>query len=547
MVDGFLEETEDLARIAGEQARQASTSPGALLAHLYATHGIQALAQVSGHFAAVIVDIASDHVYLVADRLGTKPLFYAETANGWGWASAIKALVPLLDRRTVNADALAEAFHFRYLVGESTLLQQVRQVLPSHWVRLQAEHSPEAHRYFHFTFQPEENNDDRSRLVSLVDDALDEYFSNLRRRHNNIGILLSGGVDSSLLAAKACRHGFDRILAVTVRWPGHANPEAERSARVAKHLKLEYRVVDVPDEFVHHHLPQLVWHTEEPPRHYSSFALEKMFAETSGEIDAFVSGEGADNLYGPDELVWIRTYAARQRLLRPVPRGVLRMLGNVLPSKGANRLRRLGDVFRYTTADYFARLDSIPSDPKASELVAGLPDEPQHSEAIRNTFGSRNPRYEEQFQDLHLYTVNRSHTVAYDRSGEPCNIVVEMPFLLSRLSGIGKALPVSMKLDRNTAKPIVKELACRHFPKEWIYEPKYGFPAPLADWMTGPLAPWLSLLQEERTRARGLYRPEVLSRLQAGRDAQLLWTALTLELCLRQLIDGDEPPSVDRR
>lgn len=234
-------------------------------------------------------------------------------------------------------------------------------------------------------------------------------------------------------------------------------------------------------------------------------------------------------------------------MLRPIPRALLRVLGNMLPSKSANWLGRLGDVFRYTTADYFARLDSIPADPKASELIAGLPEAPQHSDAIRNTFGSRNPRQEEQFQDLHLYTINRSHTVAYDRSGEPCNIMVEMPFLLSRLSAIGETLSAGMKLDQNRAKPIVKELACRHFLKEWIYEPKYGFPAPLVDRMTGPLAPWLSILQEERTLARGLYRPEVLSGLQSDRDTQLLWTALTLELCLRQLIDGDEPPSLPPR
>jgi hypothetical protein len=74
-----------------------------------------------------------------------------------------------------------------------------------------------------------------------------------------------------------------------------------------------------------------------------------------------------------------------------------------------------------------------------------------------------------------------------------------------------------------------------------IYEPKYGFPAPLVDWMKGPLAPWLSIVREERTLARGLFRPNVLNKLQADRDSQLLWTSVSLDLCLRQLIDGEEP------
>jgi asparagine synthetase B (glutamine-hydrolysing) len=135
--------------------------------------------------------------------------------------------------------------------------------------------------------------------------------------------------------------------------------------------------------------------------------------------------------------------------------------------------------------------------------------------------------------------MNRSNAVKYDRLATPHSLAVEMPFLLPDVLTIGLHLPDALKFDGAESKPLLKDLAIRYFPREWIYAPKFGFPAPLPGWLRGPLAPWVAALSQERAVRRGIYNQALIAKLDPDRDGDVLWTVAALEMFLRQFVDGE--------
>ncbi|MGD0500002.1 MAG: asparagine synthase-related protein [Bryobacteraceae bacterium] len=542
-IDGFVESTTELMKAAGPVGRKAASAPAEVLAYLYGAFGPDGLACLTGHFAAAIIDAPARCVYLVSDFLGSRTLYYAQTGFGWCWASEIKFLLPLLDRRSLNREGISSVFHYRWHPLGTTLLEGVKECLPSHWVRLSPDRAPEERRYVNFRVEPEESGEERTETIERTNKAFDEYFAALRERHPRIGVLLSGGVDSSLLAAKAREHRFEEIVAVTARWPGHDNPELERATQVAGRLKLPLRVIDVPDAFVAAYFPHFVWRTETAPRHYSAMALAKIFQDTGSDIDLFVSGEGADNLFGPAEVLQFQKVASKQRILRLLPPPLRALLAGLVPKQGGGRLRRLGDLLRYDLSDFVFLSKHIEYRTDPHELAPDVPSVPARDRVREELCSPMTLDLAVQFQHAELHMINRSHALDYYRFSAPHGTAVEMPFLLSACAELGRRMPLRHKIDGSGSKPVLKELLCRYLPREWVYAPKLGFPAPLHGWLAGPLAWWSRVLADERTRDRGLYRDKTIQRLRPDRDADLIWTALTLELGLRQFVDGDPAPA----
>jgi len=538
LADGFLD---NLASLAREYEVAEGTSRAASLAQMVKRAGVEALYGLEGNFALAVVEMARRRVWLIRDRFGTTPLYYAATAGGWCWGSEIKTLLPLLEKPALNREALGEVFHYRWLAGQRTLVEGVQQVLPSHSVELAAGQAPRAHRHYVFRFQPQEAGDaaEPEQVQKQVDEALDRYLEEAAKRYPRVGILLSGGVDSSLLAAKAMRSGFRQCVAITGHLPEYDNPELPQAQQVAKHLGIEHLIVDVDDDFVKQFFPEFIWRMEEPPRHYHGFVVSKLFSRLAPQVDAVLYGEAADTMLGTGEVLWLQNFERKQRLLKHVPWMLRRTAAALLPKRGSGRLASVYKVLAYNTSTYLARMQAVENTTSPPEVMPGLPHEAWPNEDILKTFCFAEPASGEHYQELHLYTEVRSHLDTLDRLAEPKGLAILTPFLSSEVAAIGASLATSLKIRDGFSKPLLREIACRYFPREWIYAEKFGFPTPLQRWMKGPLRPWLGMLRESRTAARGLFRMEVLNSLTVDRDYQILWTALCLEMFIRQFLEGE--------
>ena len=206
-----------------------------------------------------------------------------------------ECLIPFQSRLSVDPDGYRQAVQFRYVL-ERSLLSGVDAVPPACHVRLRQRYPARETQYWSLEFEPEARSTSLDDWADRVDSALSASLSRIAKRSPDVGILLSGGVDSSLLALKATQAGFRKCVAFTARWRGE-NPELEAAVDVARHLKVEHRIIDLDDTFVADAFPWLVWRLEEPPRHYNSLVLARLFNAAAGEVGTLLCGHMADALF----------------------------------------------------------------------------------------------------------------------------------------------------------------------------------------------------------------------------------------------------------
>ncbi|MCC7049429.1 MAG: 7-cyano-7-deazaguanine synthase [Alphaproteobacteria bacterium] len=503
-----------------------------------------------GPYGLVVEALHSKRVYLIADPLGMEPIYYCQSNGDWHWSFDIKHLSGRLDPRALDMRGVDEMFSFRWLMEDHTLIDGVTRVLPSHVVCLEKGRAPRIHRYARIDYAPSAAAGDEADAIARTDRALDAYLSRLRGHTSRLGVFLSGGVDSSLLLAKARDHGFDRLLALTGVFPHRPNPELERARAVASHLKVEHRIVPVEDQYIADVFPRLVWQFESPVSYFNNFIRAAMFKSAAGLVDFVLTGEGADGMFSQEvgRTQDALRFDAKRRLVgwlpAPLQAGLSRLL-LAFPSQAAARLARIfaNDTWRYIRRrgalfDYGKGIDKT----HAEDLIASLSRyRREHGEPLYSVYEPANMSISVFCQNRGLYTQNRHQYYCYAVLAREHGIKVGLPYLSSDIFAAALTLQDALKSDERGPKPILKKLARRYIPEDIVYAPKAGFETPDVELLRGPLGKWLPMLTDERTRARNLFDQDVVASLDVARDVYLVFCALGLEIFMRQFLDGDGP------
>ena len=540
MLDGNIENLREVAAaILGLDGLHAKGDT-ALIAELFARRGDTIFAGFEGSFALAIVTRETGTVFLARDRFGDKPLFYALLGTGWAWASEIKCLCPLLDRVALDPEGLRQAIRYRYVLGH-TLVDGVQQVMPACFVRLTPGSSAVEKQYWTLQFRPMQAELGVDYWADRVDAGFDAYFSRLRTRYRDIAILLSGGVDSSLLAVKAARSGFRSCVALTAKWPGE-NPELESAIAVARHVGIEHRIVDIDESWIEESFPWIVWRLEEPPRHYNSFVLARLFGYSSGRFDTLLNGHAADALFGAQRYVYLGAHRRRRSQLRFVPALLRDFLAARSWGHGDSRVARLKSYLQRDEHEFIKTFFQIDYSDRGRKAFGGCYGSAGPSRPAIERFYDPLDGVTERFQRLDTYTFSQSTNAVFDRLGAPFGIHVSVPFHEPEIAGIAQTLPSQLKAEGGSAKPVLKALAARYFPREWIYRQKQGFPTHTSRWLEGPLSRWRRELSNDRTASRGILDVATMHAADPVRDYEAIWTAMTLELFCRQFVDGEGGP-----
>lgn len=534
LLDGHIDNLEEVARELDERSHSVAGSPAELLALFFEELGTTFLSRIVGNYAIAFVGHATGETLLARDRYGIKPLFYARIGSRWVWASELKLIQPFLDNPRMIPDGLRQAIHYRFMVGE-TLIDGVRQVMPSSYVSLAEGKESAETSYWTMTFQPSTHALDLDLWADEADNALTLSLEDLGRTHRDVGVLLSGGVDSSLLAMKAARAGFRNCIAFTARWPGE-NPELEWACSVARHLGIEHRVIDIDEAFVERTFPWLVWQMEEAPRHYNSFTLAALFEAASPSCSVLLNGHTADVMFGPQSCVAINVFMTRQAQLEVIPRQLRRAIADVLPDHTATRAGRLRSYLAADVHEFMQTQFRIHYGRLGDAVFGRFSRSHGPSLAALNRFYDPSLKPTERFQIFDLYTFNQSYMAVFDRLGAPCNVEVCMPFLSQHMVDVALKLPSGLKFENQSAKPVLKRLAARFFPRNWIYSNKQGFPTQSSRWLQGPLSHWTKDLLGGNSEINEFLDVRPLEFARAGSNDEAAWPAMSLEMFRRQFL-----------
>jgi asparagine synthase (glutamine-hydrolysing) len=516
----------------------ATRSDTEVIVHLYEEKGAACVERLRGMFAFAIWDARRRQLLLARDRLGVKPLYYAETAGSLSFASEIKSL---LQAGGVTAEpdlqGLRRYLAYRHPYGNGTLFKGIRQLPPGHVLVANAA-GMTVRRYWDVPVRADASApaDAADAFLQLLDEAVTlRMISDVP-----LGAFLSGGIDSSAVTALMARH-TDRVRTFSVGFvPGEEN-ELGWARRVADHCGADHSEFTLGSEDFFSLLQRLVWHHDEPMMFPASIPLYLLSKVSKPAATVMLAGEGADEILagydGNVRAYWMNRFAS------PVPAVARRLMARLaLPGRvGALATRAADDETQMIARTY--RLAGHDALGRACRLDLPPGEDDDRSLVDEVGLSARQGSFLDKLLYFQLKTYLVGLLMKQDKMSMAASIETRVPYLDHHLVALAFSLPDDCKVNGRRGKHLLKE-ACRGLlPDEVINRPKRGFPVPIARWFREPGNPFVDVLLDAETARDGFLDPAFVrarvDRFRAGDPISIeLWAMLNLELWRREFLTG---------
>ena len=527
------------------------------IVHLYEERGEAVVEPLRGMFAFAVWDQPRQRLLLARDRLGIKPLYYRMSDGELLFASEIKAILAADgERAEFNEAVLPEFLSTRFVSGEETFFRGVRKLLPGHVLSWSPGEAPRPRRYWQLpALAPRPASaatspDLRERLETAVTSHL---MSDVP-----LGVFLSGGIDSSALAALATRATGGPLQTFAVGFAEAEANELPYARMVADHIGAEHREVTLTPEAFFDALPQAVWHEDEPMAFTSSVPLFALARLARQHVKVVLTGEGADELFlgynryrvtrwnsRLGQPYWAAMPGAARRAVRDAVRALPAPLARVARRSFVGLEPGLRGVYHENFAVF--PLAAQQRLVRRRDLLDG-----------RDPYATQAAYYDEAAGGL-LDRIGRAELQSYlhellmkqDQMSMAASIESRVPFLDDRLVEHVVAMPEQVKLPGWETKGLLRSAVRDLLPAPILTRRKMGFPVPLGGWLRGRFAPVVDeFVLGARAAARGYFDPAALRQLVAehgsGRTPKTdaLWLLINLEIWHRLFVDGDTPADV---
>jgi asparagine synthase (glutamine-hydrolysing) len=507
--------------LAARGYRFRSTSDTEVILALWAERGPAALDACNGMFALAVHDRDTDTVTLARDRVGEKPLFYWHDGSRLLFASELKALLTHPDvPRRVDVDSLDQYLAYGYVMAPRTMLQGIRKVRPAHMVTFDLSSGAVSERTY-WTLPdvvPPEDADPSSLCDRLEALMLESVRLRLTASDVPVGILLSGGLDSSLVTALAARASDVPVRTYSVTFPGHGTYDESAHARLvaahvgARHteLPLEPATVDI--------LPELARIYDEPIADSSMVPTYLVSRLIRREATVALGGDGGDELFGGyphyQWLAWQQ--ALRQWLPAPVRAGLASVAARMpLGARARNHLIGASGDASWAVAHVNVYFDHATRNRLLTPALARARRGRTGPEASKaGQCGPGSILQQGTRVDFMTYLPD-DLLVKVDRASMAASLEVRCPFLDHDVIAFAFGeVPDRFKVAGGRRKILLQMLATRLLPPTFDTSRKQGFSLPLHDWFAGT---WGAFLREVLLGANsGWFDRRVVEELLAG-------------------------------
>jgi asparagine synthase (glutamine-hydrolysing) len=532
--------------------------------HLYEERERGAVENLRGMFAFAIWDERKRELLLTRDRLGVKPLYFVHAPDGsLYFASEIKSL---LEARAVkpeiNFAVLSDYLANHATSGEETLFVGVRRLLPGHALRW-SEARGEIHieKYWDISYANDaEQSSTRRSDAEFIKEWLELFETSVRLRlmaDVPLGMFLSGGIDSSAIAAMMSRMVSEPIKTFSVAFKEREANELEYARIVARAFKTDHHEITVTPEQFFDALPQLVWHEDEPIAHPSSVALYFVSKLAAQHVKVVLTGEGSDELLAGyarycKTILNLSLGARYHKLTNENLRALVRRVLEISPAN-ARLKQKFARTFLYLAPDieniYFdnfavfnrAQQATLLSDETKERMGSGDP-----YTKIRQLINSSDA---DTLLNKLLYADAKTYLhellMKQDQMSMAASIESRVPFLDHKLVEYTSRLPEHLKLRGATTKRILREAMRDILPPEILTRRKMGFPVPVGAWFRGAYRKVVDeYVLSERALSRGIFKPEAvretIARHAAGENHdERIWALVNFEIWQRRFIDGE--------
>ena len=537
--------------------RFATLSDTEVIVHAYEEYGADCLKVMNGMFAFALWDSRRQRLLLARDRVGIKPLYYARLPRGLVFGSEVKALLahPQLERR-LDLTALNLYLSLEYVPSPYSIFAGVSKLPPGHFLMVEGAAS-HLEGYWDLELAHSEPFAPRN---------LDECTAEVRRLLHDVvkmelvadvpvGVLLSGGIDSSAVAAMMTRTSSRPVPSFSVAFDDPSFDESTHARLVARHLGTEHYEFPLSADTALKTLPEITAGLDEPLGDSSIIPTYCLSRFTKEHVKVALGGDGGDELFGGYSTLQAHRLANYYQRLAP---GWLRRLVEPwvldnLPVSFDNlsfdfKLRRfLRDYSLPPVVRHHRWLGSFTSEEKAWLLGPLVKDSRGKVEDLVGHYahqaGTQDPLNQVLYCDLKLY-LEGDILVKVDRASMANSLEVRVPLLNRLLVEYAAHLPHSFKLRGLTTKFLLRQALKGLLPDSILTRPKKGFNVPVAKWFAGPLKPLLAeVLSPRHLKQQGLFQPDYVAALIKEHQARqrdhrkLLWTLLAFQLWHQRWLD----------
>jgi asparagine synthase (glutamine-hydrolysing) len=517
--------------------------------HAYEQYGADCVRRLRGMWAFAIWDQAAQTLFCSRDRLGKKPFYYYWDGGTFVFGSEIKAVLehPAVTVALEEA-ALPEYLGFGYLSGERTLFRGIRKLMPGHNLVLDlCKPTPEPAIECYWDVPA------RAAVPEHRSEA--EWIAETRRRVEEtvemrlmsdvpLGIFLSGGLDSSVIAAVMKRTFDGPVKTFSVGYAEEQFSELGYATQVANAIGTEHHEVTVGMEDFFNALPRMIWHEDEPitwPSSVSLYFVSKLAAE---QVKVVLTGEGSDELFGGYERYrWNMINTRAAGVYAWMPRGLRGFIRSRLATTGLLNAR-VRHKFQHTFAGRGDTIESLFLDNfycaftmEEQKSLLSLPPAAVYDSYLRYWRAREGASLLERM----LYADQKTYLVELlmkqDQMSMACSIESRVPLLDHELVEFAAGMPDEMKIRGATQKYVLKRAAEGLLPAEIIYRKKMGFPTPLRAWLRDPRssAIYSALQRKDGLLAEYINRSELDTLIDRHRRGLLeatdkIWRLLNLQL-----------------
>ena len=547
LLNGEIYNFQELRRQLVDRHRFRSQGDTEVLVHGYEEWGERVVSRLDGMFALALWDAPRRRLLLARDAFGKKPLYYAHDGRRLVFASEVKALLAAGVPAEMAGENLGEYLAFGYVPTPRTLFRGIHKLEPASLLIADRGGLQDPRRYWdlHFPDRGGETKVDQAAAAERVRELLTDAVRKRLLADVPLGILLSGGVDSSAIAALATRLKGGSVKTFTVGFEGDAYfDERPHAALVARHLGTDHFAAVVKPEAAAL-LDTLLYHHDEPFGDSSALPTYLVAREARRQVTVALNGDGGDETFAgyerframlaaealPGFLLWAARQGARLLPRSGGPHSFLRRLRRFAQKAALPRLERMLAWSSFFDLESLRRLDgtgAFDTERILSSYRHALELQPQASMLSRI-----------------LYLNARTYLLddllpKMDRMTMAHGLEARSPLLDRALMEYVAALPDGLKRRGSQGKLVLKRAVADLLPRQILDRPKQGFGVPLGDWFRAELRPLVEDTLLATPRLAGRLRLDAVRTLFAehlsGRadHGHQLWTLLILELWLRK-------------
>ena len=545
----FVELRERLTREFG--AVFATEGDGETIVAGYHHLGADVVRELRGMFAFLVWDSQERVLFGGRDPFGIKPLFTLTDERGTYFSSEMKSLLELVDDPgTVDPRALQHYLTLQYVPEPATLHTGIRRVESGTTFTMRPGEAPRYRRYFRPDFTPRTSGTpDRTyrRIAAALEDSVAKHL----RADVTVGAFLSGGIDSTAIAALAKRHNPD-LLTFTTGFEREGYSEIDVAAESAAAIGAEHITKVVSAEEMMQVLPLIVWYLDEPVADPALVPLYFIAREARKHVKVVLSGEGADELFGGYTIYHEPiSLAAFEKVPRPLRRGLGRVSARIPEgTRGKDLLRRgaIGIEERYYGNARIFRSDEMTFYRRFDATVSHTDVTREHYAATRHLADPTRMQYVDLFTWLRGDILVKADKMTMANSPRAAGAV---PRQRGPRGSVGA--PVDQKLSHGTTKYALRRALADIVPPHVLDRPKLGFPVPIRHWLRDEMYEWARDIITASQADDLIDRDAVLRLLEAHRAgphdySRKIWTVLVVLLWhgifIEQRIRPDVPATV---